>query len=237
MNVADKATRVVLIDDHQIIRAGVHTLIDELDGFTVVAEAGTAEQGLAMIEQHAPSLIVTDLSLPGMSGLELLAQLRRRKSKARTVVLSMHTTPDFVMSALKAGADGYLVKDAAAVEIDITLHAVMAGQSYLSPAISRMVVEQMLACEETMPTSRGECYSPSPLAMARPHMPAMCLTPRQSEILVLIAQGMSTKQIAWSLSLSAKTIESHRLQLMQRLGIHDVASLTLYAVKNGLLPA
>lgn len=236
MSRLDTVTQVVLVDDHQLIRAGIRALIDELDGFSVVAEAGTAEKALVLTEKHAPTLIVTDISLPGMSGLDLLLQLRERKSEAKVVVLSMHATPDFVMSALKAGANGYLVKDAAAAELEITLRAVMVGQSYLSPAVSQMVVDQMLSRENlALAPQLAQDIAPELRAAARPPLAAVNLTPRQSQILTLIAQGMSTKQIAWSLGLSVKTIESHRLLLMERLSIHDVASLTHYAIRNGLV--
>lgn len=259
MNPKQTPHTVVLVDDHPLIRAGIRALIDEIDGFAVVAEAGTAEEALTLIERHAPALLVTDISLPAMSGLDLLSQLRERASDVTKVVLSMHRTPDFVLSALKAGAHGYLVKDAAAVELEIALRAVMVGQSYLSPAISRVVVEQMLAQRDSAdlpaathahphahPHAQPPAKPPAQLPAQLPTQPAPetrpapavpGLTPRQSQILTMIAQGQSTKQIAWSLALSAKTIETHRLQLMQRLGIRDVAGLTLYAVKNRLIAA
>jgi DNA-binding NarL/FixJ family response regulator len=230
--------KVMLVDDHQLIRAGIRALIDEIDGFAVVAETGTAEEALTLIDEHAPAMLVTDISLPGKSGLDLLLQLRERKSDVRKVVLSMHATPDFVLSALKAGANGYLVKDAAAVELEIALGAVMVGQSYLSPAISGMVVTQMLAQGESVDLSdRLVTRPPEPIVPTRSARPVAELTPRQLQILTMIAQGQSTKEIAWSLELSVKTIETHRLQLMQRLGIRDVAGLTLYAVKNQLIAA
>jgi DNA-binding NarL/FixJ family response regulator len=241
MNNKHIAVKVVLVDDHQLIRAGLRALIDEIDGFAVVAEAGTAEEALTLIDAHAPALLVTDISLPGKSGLDLLLQLRERECDIRKVVLSMHATPDFVLSALKAGANGYLVKDAAAVELEIALRAVMLGQSYLSPAISGMVVKQMLAQGESVDVSDRIVTRPPepivPVAPTRPARPVAELTPRQLQILTMIAQGQSTKEIAWSLELSVKTIETHRLQLMQRIGIRDVAGLTLYAVKNQLVAA
>jgi DNA-binding NarL/FixJ family response regulator len=164
---------------------------------------------------------LVDITMPGMNGLELLARAGKESPKTRVVILSMHSSPSYVSTALRAGAAGYLLKDAAAEELPLVLRAVVRGETYLSPAISRVVVEGYL--RRSPSESSGEPQSLDGL------------TPRQREILQLVAEGKSTKEVAAILDLGVKTVETHRAQIMERLQIHDIAGLVRYAVRVGLV--
>jgi DNA-binding NarL/FixJ family response regulator len=209
--------RIVLADDHALVRAGIRTLCESLDGVTVVAEAGDGNQALEMVKAHYPDLVLMDIAMKTMNGLEATAQIVREFPRARVIILSMHATEDYVQQALKAGATGYLLKDAAVPELEMAITAVMRDEVYLSPRISRLVVQSYM---------QHAGADESPLGM---------LTPRQREILQLIAEGHNTKDIGFRLGLSAKTVESHRAQIMVRLGIHDIAGLVRFAVRVGLV--
>jgi DNA-binding NarL/FixJ family response regulator len=209
------AIRLLLADDHTLVRAGIRALLQRLPGVEVVAEAGDGREALRLIEDHQPDVVLTDVSMPGMNGLELVAQASRRWPAVRVLVLSMHGSSEYVLQALRAGAAGYLLKDAATAELEAAVQAVARGETYLSPAVSRHVVAGYVR--------QAEGGDP--------------LTPRQREILRCIAEGKTTKEIARLLNISVKTVETHRTQLMDRLDIHDVAGLVRYALRCGLLPA
>ena len=211
--------RILLADDHALVRAGIRALLEGLDGVGVVAEAGNGAEVLALAREHRPDVVLLDISMPGMSGLEASAQLRRELPEVRVVMLSMHANEEYVLQALRAGAVGYLLKDSATAELEIALKAVMQGETYLSPPISRQVVDgyvQRVGAEQPGPD---------------------ILTPRQRQVLQLIAEGHSTKEIAYHLELSVKTVETHRAQLMERLQIRDIAGLVKYAIRSGLASA
>lgn len=209
--------RALLVDDHALVRAGLRTLLESIDGVAVVAEAGNGEEALRLAAELQPDLVVMDIAMPRLSGLDAAAHIREALPGARVLVLSMHASEDYVRRALRSGASGYLLKDAAAVELELAVRAVMCGETYLSPRVSTQVVDQYV---------RGPGV---------PQGPVDALTPRQREILQLIAKGRSTKQIAHQLSLSVKTVETHRAQLMERLGLRDVASLVRLAIRAGLV--
>lgn len=211
------AIRVLLVDDHGLLRAGLRAILTSLDGIEVVGEASSAPEALHRIEELRPSVVLTDISMEGMSGLELVEQIAGRYPDTRTIVLSMHTAREYVSRALLAGAAGYLIKDQGTDEVERAVRSVAQGESYLSPAVSRHVVGDYVRMAEGV----APC--------------AVTLTPRQIEILKLIAQGLPTKGIARELGIAAKTVESHRTQLMERLGIHEVAGLVRYAIRNGLV--
>jgi DNA-binding NarL/FixJ family response regulator len=224
---------VAVVDDHPLVRAGIRVLIEELDGFTVVAEAGTYEEAVSMLTEHQPQILVTDISLPDRSGLDLVAHVRGLGNIAKVIVFSMHSTPDFVMNALTSGASGYLVKDAPAAELELALRAVSRGALYLGSTVSRTFLQTLPSTPSNVPPRRnggGENRID-----VEKEKGTESLTRRQSQVLTMIAQGKGTKQIAFSLSLSAKTVETYRMQVMQRLGIRDVAGLTMYAVRNDLV--
>ena len=213
--------RVLLADDHHLVRAGIRALLQSLPDVEIVAEAGNGQEALAALGRTKPDIALIDISMPGLNGLELAARATREVPETRVVILSVHGDASHVAQALRAGAKGYLVKDAAADELPILLRAVMRGETYLSPSISRHVVEGFLGRSSALPP---ESTNASAL-----------LTPRQREILQLVAEGRSTKEIASLLELSVKTVETHRAQIMERLDIPDLAGLVRYAVRAGLV--
>lgn len=207
--------RIVLVDDHTLVRAGLRALIDELPGVIVVAEAGDGTAGLEAVRRHRPELLITDLTMEGMSGIELTEKVTREFPDTRVIVLSMFSSKEHVTRALAAGAMAYLLKDAAESELQLAIDAVAHGEPYLTPRVSRRVLEMLHGGQD-----------PDPLA---------ALTERQRQVLKLIAEGKPTKHIARQLEISPKTVDAHRAELMTRLGIRDVAGLVRLAVRTGLV--
>lgn len=217
--------RVLLADDHTLVRAGIRALLGAIPDVEIVGEAGDGQQALALIAETRPDVALVDVSMPGLNGLDLAARVSREVPQTRVAVLSMHGTPGHVAQALRSGVKGYVLKDAAAEELPLLLRAVMRGETYLSPSISKHVVEGFLARDGAPAPSSG---TPAPRAPDG-------LTPRQREILQLVAEGKSTKDVARLLNLSVKTVEAHRGQIMERLEIHDLAGLVRYAIRTGLV--
>jgi len=213
------ATRILLADDHTLVLAGIRALLQEIEGVEIVAEASNGLEAVALAKAKSPNLVVMDISMKDLNGIDAMAQILAERPATRVLILSMHTTEDFVRRALKAGASGYLVKDSAPLELRLAIEAVMRGEHYISSRVSRHLVSGI---------ARGEEAAESSLET---------LSPRQRQILQMIAEGRSTKEIAFALELSVKTVESHRAALMERLGIRDVAGLTLYAVRQRLVSA
>jgi len=209
--------RVVLADDHALIRAGIAAVIHDLDGVKIVGEAANGPDALHLVAQLQPDILITDISMAGMSGLEVVARVARDFPGTRTLVLSMHLAKEYVTRALLAGAAGYLIKDMGTDEVGRAILSVARGEVYLSPAVSGPLVGDFVRLTES--SSLTTCP----------------LTPRQREILRLIAEGFTTKAIARQLSISAKTVETHRSQMMDRLQIHEVAGLVRYAIRTGLI--
>jgi len=212
-------TRVMITDDHQLVRASLKSLLGEFSGIEVVAEAADGRQAFDLIAVQRPDVVLMDISMAGLNGVEATRQIAREHPHVRVIVLSMHTDERHVLQAMRAGAAGYVLKGAAPSELELAIAAVSRGEIFLSPAISKHVIDAYLG------QSRGEGDGLDKL------------TPRQREILQLIAEGNSSKQIAHRLDASVKTIESHRASLMERLDIHDVAGLVRYAIRNGLVSA
>jgi DNA-binding NarL/FixJ family response regulator len=211
-------TRVLLVDDHALVRAGIRLLLEKMAGIEVVAELGDGREALEVIKKQQPDLVLLDIALPELNGLETLARITKEVSGVKVIILSMHVNEEYVMRALRTGAFGYLVKDAAAAELEVAVRAVARGDTYLSPRISKGVIGNYLERLGGERSSQEE------------------LTPRQREILQLIAEGKSTKEIAFLLNVSVKTVEAHRALLMGRLGIYDVVGLVRYAMRTGLVP-
>lgn len=211
------ALRILLVDDHALVRAGIRSLLQDIADIEVVAEASDGAEALAAAERERPDVVLMDIAMKGMNGLEAAARLRERQPGVKIIILSMHTSEEYVLLALRAGAAAYLIKDSATSELELALKCVMLGDTYLSPAISRQVVDGYVQ-------RVGAGASPDPL------------TPRQRDVLKRIAEGHSTKEIAFDLNLSVKTVETHRAQIMDRLGIRDVAGLVRYAMRTGLVP-
>jgi DNA-binding NarL/FixJ family response regulator len=216
--------RVLLADDHTLVRAGIRALLSALPEVDSIIEAGDGQQALALLLEERPDLALVDIGMPGLNGLELAARVAHEAPRTRLVILSMHGTPAHVTQALRAGVSGYLLKDAAADELPLLLRAVMRGETYLSPAISKQVVSGYLG--RTAGAGAGDADAGDATEV---------LTSRQREILQLVAEGKSTKEIAQLLELSVKTVETHRAQIMDRLGIRDLAGLVRYAIRTGLV--
>jgi DNA-binding NarL/FixJ family response regulator len=209
--------RVMLVEDHAVVRAGFHALLRSLPDVEVVGEASNGREALEMVPARRPDVLLTDISMPELSGLQLLERMARDWPKVRVILLSMHANEEYVLKAVRDGAAGYLPKDADPAELEIAIKAVARGETYLSPAVSKHVVTEYVH-----------------LASDRSRPPAQ-LTARQSEILQMIAEGQTTKEIARRLQISVKTVETHRTQLMERLDIHDIAGLVRYAIRTGLI--
>jgi DNA-binding NarL/FixJ family response regulator len=212
-----------LADDHALFRAGLRSLVEDLSIYDVVAETDTGAGAIELASTHQPQLLVLDISMQGMNGLEALPRIKEASPDTRVLMLSMYGTADFVMQALRAGADGYLLKDAAAVELGFALQSVALRRHYLSPSVASAVVEEALA-------PRVDRSAPTSAPAAHP-----LLTPRQVDVLTRVVSGRSIKQIAHELDLSVKTVEAHRAQIMQRLDIRNVPQLVLYAVRQGII--
>jgi DNA-binding NarL/FixJ family response regulator len=204
-------TRIVLADDHDLVRSGLKLLLEMVTGVTVVCEARNGEELIAAVRQNAPDLVVTDISMPGVDGLSALATLRTLPNPPRVLVVSMHDSPDFIRRALQLGAAGYVMKDSSPLEFEHAVRSVMAGHPYLGAQVSQRLLE------------------------ASERSPEELLTERQREILVLLARGQATKEVAYALGLSPKTVDVHRARIMERLGINDLPGLTLYCVRHGLI--
>jgi len=211
--------RVVLADDHALVRAGIRALLEKLPGVEVVGEAGNGRQALALVKETMPDLLLLDVSMAELGGLEALPRIVSDSPDTKVLILSGHANEEYVLSAMRSGAAGYMVKDAAADELEPGIRAVAKGQTYLSPSVSRTVVERFLQLAAGAEDAAGQ------------------LTARQREVLQLIAEGRNTKEIAHLLGISVKTAEAHRSQLMQRLNIHEVAGLVRYAIRSGLVSA
>lgn len=210
--------RVLLVDDHALVRAGIRALLESLPQVEVVGETGDSLEALRLAEALAPDAVLLDITLPGLNGLEVAARIARLGTGARVLMLSMHASPEYAARAFVAGAVGYLNKDSAFDELAAALEAIGSGRRYLCSAIDAGQVAEL----ERRAAAGGS-------GLDR-------LTPRQRQILQLVAEGLGTRQIAGRLFLSVKTVETHRAQIMQRLDIHDVAGLVRFAIRHGLLP-
>jgi DNA-binding NarL/FixJ family response regulator len=212
------AMRVVLADDHALIRAGLRALLQSLEGVQVVGEASNGHEALEVIERQQPDIVLMDIAMPGLNGLEAATRIAKQWPTVRVIMLSMHANEEYIRQALSAGAAGYILKGAEPAELELALKAVLRGETYLTPGVSKRIVQDYLQGRE----KAG---------------PLQELTSRQREVLQLIAEGYSTKDIAKKLDVSVKTAETHRTELMSRLGIHDVAGLVRYAIRIGLVTA
>jgi DNA-binding NarL/FixJ family response regulator len=222
--------KVLLVDDHALLRAGLRRLLELLPDVVVVGEAGDGAQAVEMAQRELPDIVITDISMPEMTGLELSAWLGRNIPQVKVIVLSMHEMEDYVLQALDAGAYGYLLKRSATEEIEQALRVVAAGEFYLSAGISRNVVDAFMSRRS------GERRSSSGLRHASgERRRGSLITPRQREVLKLVALGKSTKEIAAQLGISPRTIDTHRAELMDRLGVRDAIGLLREASRLGLV--
>lgn len=210
--------RILLADDHALVRAGIRALLESLPGVEVVGETGDGIEAVEHVRRDPPDAILLDITLPGMNGLEAAARIAKLDVPTRVLMLSMHASAEYAARALAAGAAGYLNKDSAFDELATALEEILAGRRYLCRAIDAGLVQQF-----ERRASNGESELDA-------------LTPRQRQILQLVVEGLGTRQIAERLFVSVKTVESHRIQMMHRLGIFDVPGLVRFAIRNGLVP-
>lgn len=206
-----KSVRIVLADDHDLVRSGIKALLTMVAGVEVIAEARDGRELIALVADLMPDIVMTDISMPGMDGITAISEIHAKYPEVRLLVLSMYDTVDFVKRAVANGACGYLMKDAPPFELEQAVRSVKATGSYFSPSIAQRLLQP------SEPTIDDE------------------LTHRQIEILKLISQGRASKEIAYELGLSPKTVDVHRARIMERLHLNDIASLTLYAVRKGLI--
>ena len=208
--------RVLVADDHALVRAGIRALVEKIEGIVVVGEAGKGSEVLELVRELRPDLMLLDITMPDGSGFEVLEQVTKKYPEIKIIVLTVHEAGEYAIRALREGAAGFLPKSAASTELDQAIQAVLRGEVYISPDTSRKTLLEY-----------GKGATKRDLLAT--------LSPRQREVLRLIAEGKTTKQIAQLLEISVKTVETHRAQLMERLGIHDVAGLVRYAIIVGLI--
>ncbi len=207
------ATRVLLADDHVVVREGLKAIL-EREGCEIVGEAADGQDAVRLARDLRPDVAILDVAMPLLNGLDAAREILQTSPQTRGILLTMHTEEGFVLEALRAGIRGYVVKTEAAADLVRAIHEVSRGRVYLSPAISQTVIEGYLAKAE---------------------LPSDPLTAREREVLQLVAEGKTSKEIAQLLGVSAKTVETHRSRIMERLGIHDTAGLVRYAIRRGLI--
>jgi DNA-binding NarL/FixJ family response regulator len=211
--------RVILADDHSLVRAGLRSLLVGLGGIEIVGEATDGREAIDMVAKHQPRLVLMDLVMPGLGGVEATRRIVKEYPHVRVVILSMHTGDEYVLEALRAGASSYIHKDSPPRLLKFAIEAVARGEIFLGPIVSKHVIEGYLSRANDQISSLEQ------------------LTSRQREILQLVSEGSSSKQIAGLLNTSVKTIDSHRTNIMERLGVHNVPGLVRYAIRHGLVSA
>ena len=211
--------RILLADDHTVIRKGLRLLLDSQPGFQVIGEAADGRQTVALAEQHQPDVIVLDVAMPTLNGIEAARQISAKLPQTAIVFLSMHSDEGYVLKALKAGAKAYLLKDSAEHDLIHAIRAVSQGKAFFSPAISKMMVEEYM--RQMQEREVEDSYE--------------LLTTREREVLQLLAEGKTNKEVASILNLSLYTVETHRGNILQKLNLHSGAELILYAVRKGVI--
>jgi DNA-binding NarL/FixJ family response regulator len=211
--------RIVLADDHTILREGLRALLSADPDFEIIGEAGDGREAVRCVEKLGPDLLLMDLSMPRMIGMDAISEIKKRYPETKIIALTVHKTEEYLLSTLQAGVDGYVLKDATHDELVMAIHNVMAGKRYLSPGISEKVIEGYLEGKEDSLTASSW----------------QKLSQREREVLKLIAEGYKNKEIAEDLCISLKTVEKHRANLMKKLDLHNAAVLTVYAVQKGLV--
>ena len=210
---------MLLADDHGIVRRGLRSLLETEPGLTVVAEAADGLEALKLTEEHKPELLIVDVAMPKLNGIEVAARVQKLDRAPKTIILSMHTDESYIIRALGAGARAYLLKDATDEDLLPAVRAVAAGKPYFSPAVTAVLVEDYV--RRLQAKGLHDTY----------HL----LTDREKEVLQLLAEGRSNKEVASELDLSLSTVETHRANLMQKLNLHNTAEVVLYAVRKGII--
>lgn len=211
--------RVLIAEDHTLLRAGLKIMLSQEEDLEVVGEADNGKEAIRAVSLLAPDLVLMDLTMPGTNGMEAMVEIKKRFPETRILVLTIHKTDEYIQEALRAGADGYVLKDASQDELRLAVRSVLSGKSYLSADVSEKVINGYLS---------GGRHTPAQTGWER-------LSTREREVLKLVAEGHGNKYIANYLSLSIKTVEKHRSNLMRKLDLHNAASLTAYAIERGLI--
>jgi DNA-binding NarL/FixJ family response regulator len=215
----EKTWRIMIVEDHTLLRAGLKALLLQEPDLRIVGEADNGRDAVRAVSALAPDLVLMDLSMPGLGGIEAITEIRRRSIETRIIVLTIHKSDEYIHAALHAGANGYVLKDATHDELRGAIRTVLSGKTYLSPDVSSRMITTYLRAADARVVVR----------------PWDTLTHREREILKLVAEGHANRHIAEYLSLSVKTVEKHRSNLMRKLDLHNVAMLTTFAIENGLL--
>jgi DNA-binding NarL/FixJ family response regulator len=211
--------RIVIAEDHTILREGLRSLLSSSPEFEVVGEAEDGREAIQCVVKYKPDLILTDLSMPRMNGMDAIREIKKQSPKTKILVLTVHKAEEYILNTFKAGADGYLLKDSTHAELVMAVKKVLSSKHYISPGISDKVLEGYLEGRKTLKTKTSW----------------ETLTPREREILKLIAEGYKNKKIADELCISPKTVEKHRSNLMEKLNLHNVQALTAFAIERGLV--
>ena len=210
------AKRILIADDHEMVRAGLKSILQQQHDVEVVADVGDGRTAVRLTAELLPDLVIMDINMPELNGIEAIRQIVGGESGAKVIALSVHADRQFIAAALDAGAKGYLLKNSASVELQLAIRAVLQGEMFLSPRIAHIVVDRFVRGNKSGEPNGGE------------------LTPKQREVLQLLAEGKSNKEIALRMEISSKTVETHRAQIMEKLKIHNLAGLTKYAIREGL---
>jgi RNA polymerase sigma factor (sigma-70 family) len=217
--VSEVRIRVIIADDHAVVRQGIRHVLEEVPGLEVIAEAGNGEEVLSLLEEHTPDLLVLDISMPGKTGLEVAGELRAEGSEVGIVILSMHDNPEYVLEAVRMGADGYVLKDVSPAEFRDAIETVHAGKEYFTDRVTHQL---SVGLREELERERKKSRLDQ-------------LTGREREVLLGVANGRTNREIAEEFGISPRTVETHRERVMAKLRIRTVAGLTRFAVENGLL--
>jgi DNA-binding NarL/FixJ family response regulator len=215
----NKKSRIVIAEDHTILREGLRSLLSSSPEFEIVGEAKDGREAIGCVEKFKPDLILTDLSMPRMNGMEAIKEIKRQSPETKVLVLTVHKAEEYILATFRAGANGYLLKDSTHAELVMAVKKVLSGKQYISPEISEKVIEGYLEGKKIL-KSRTSWET---------------LTQREREILKLIAEGYKNKEIAEDICISPKTVEKHRANLMEKLDLHSIQALTAFAIEKGLV--
>ncbi|WP_285905830.1 response regulator [Pseudodesulfovibrio pelocollis] len=211
---------LMIVDDHPLFREGLKTIVNRDDKYTVVCEAGNGTDGIRLGKRHQPDIMLVDISMPGKNGIQMIRELKRSLPQTRFIIISMHSEADYIVEAFRAGASGYLIKESAAGSLMRGLDTVARGELFLDDALSQEVVFRLMQAKDEQSAGRD---------------PYTTLTAREQEVLRLLAEGLSAKEVAAQLFVSPKTVENHRTNLMKKLGLHSTVELIRYAARLGLI--
>jgi len=216
-----KKKTILIVDDHTLFREGLRAIIERGPGYEVIGEAGNSREGLQMVEKYKPDLVLLDISLPDRSGIELTRDIVKLSTETRIMIVSMHSKTDYIVKAFQAGATGYVIKESAAAKLLQGIGSVLKGDYFMDAAVSQKVVEKLAEIKGKKVKVTNTAYD--------------TLTPREQEVMILVAEGLSTNEISERLYISPKTVENHRSRIMQKLDLHSTIELARYATKLGLI--